>query len=555
MKKRTIPVTVLAAVLISMIWFLMTYHVVEGKLYRRDAAALDLRGQNISVSHYEKLKKKMPDIPIRWDVPFQGTLLADDTQEISLETLTAEEAYVLAECLPKLRKASAEACGDYENLLWLKQQRPGVQVDYRVPLSGKTYASDALRLTLDEIRQEELQQLKYLPQLRQITIAGGEAEALQELQSICSERKIDVQIQIGGETYTKNTTVLSLTGFREEQADLLYLMPKLRKIHLTEPEAGAETLLELKEAFPYVMVTWEKAILGKTYPWDAKQIDLTEVFSLADGQKPGTKTAYESCAAYSVMGTREEIPSAVKLLERHPLPDRSRQTASIIRELKEAMAYFPKARELILVGCFLDDGAMDAFRTEQKENYKVVWTVRCGGVATRTDAKLFMPTKYRVYYLSNAESYNLRYCPEIVALDIGHMNISDISFVEYMPDLEYLILAHTSVQFIEPLRTCKKLKFLELDWSGIRDLSPLEDCTALEDLNIGNTGAKVDPLKNVPWLKNLWMINRGGAYEASKLLPDTKVVASGNATVASGWRNLPNYFAMRDELKMFYMSW
>ena len=142
-----------------------------------------------------------------------------------------------------------------------------------------------------------------------------------------------------------------------------------------------------------------------------------------------------------------------------------------------------------------------------------------------------------------------------MAVDIGHMNVSDISFVEYMPNLEYLILAHTSVQYIEPIRSCKKLKFLELDWTGIRDLTPLQDCTALEDLNIGNTGVSVEPLIQMPWLKNVWMIFKKSAYILTQALPDTRVVSSGNATVASGWRDLPNYYAMRDWLKMYYMSW
>ena len=55
-----------------------------------------------------------------------------------------------------------------------------------------------------------------------------------------------------------------------------------------------------------------------------------------------------------------------------------------------------------------------------------------------------MPVKYHVYYLSNRQAYNLRYCEEVIAVDIGHMNVSDISFVEFMPNLEYLILAHTN---------------------------------------------------------------------------------------------------------------
>ena len=133
----------------------------------------------------------------------------------------------------------------------------------------------------------------------------------------------------------------------------------------------------------------------------------------------------------------------------------------------------------------------------------------------------------------------------------------NIDFVEFMPNLEYLILAHTQLQYIEPIRHCKKLKFLELDWSPIRDLSPLKECTALEDLNLGNTFCDVTPILEMTWLKNLWMIgcSSRAKYEMTQALPDTKIMITGEATVANGWRDLENYYEMRDLLGMHYMSW
>ena len=144
-----------------------------------------------------------------------------------------------------------------------------------------------------------------------------------------------------------------------------------------------------------------------------------------------------------------------------------------------------------------------------------------------------------------------------MAVDIGHMSIHNIDFVEFMPNLTYLILAHTQLQYIDPISTCKNLKFLELDWSPVRDLSPLTGCTGLEDLNLGKVYCSFDPITEMTWLKNLWVIecNAGVTYKMTQALPNTRVQGSGNATVASGWRNLPNYYDMRDALGMYYMSW
>ena len=226
-----------------------------------------------------------------------------------------------------------------------------------------------------------------------------------------------------------------------------------------------------------------------------------------------------------------------------------------LEQVEAELRYFPNLEKVVMCNCGFDNETMAAFREKMRPEYKVVWSVKCGKVATRTDATFFMPVKYHVYYLKDHEAYNLRYCPELRTVDIGHMAVSDIRFVEYLPNLEHLILAHTNVRDIEPLRSCKKLKFLELDWTGIQDFSPLLDCTGLEDLNVGNTWGNIEPLRGMTWLKNLWMIYRREGREMAEALPDTRVVYYGTATVDSGWRDLPNYFAMRDALKMYYMSW
>jgi len=48
--------------------------------------------------------------------------------------------------------------------------------------------------------------------------------------------------------------------------------------------------------------------------------------------------------------------------------------------------------------------------------------------------------------------------------------------------------------------------------------------------------------------------NGGDAYKISQALPDTTVVASGNATVGGGWRRLQNYYDMRDFFGAPYMN-
>ena len=245
-----------------------------------------------------------------------------------------------------------------------------------------------------------------------------------------------------------------------------------------------------------------------------------------------------------------------------------------LAEVERKLAYLPEVETVIFGLCGndnpdwgnsksklaaspIENEDMSAYRDRVRDQYKVVWTVRLGpSIALRTDKDNFMPNHFGVGILPDDYAYNLKYCEEMVCLDLGHMALSDIFFVEYMPNLKYLILAWSNVKYIEPIRTCKNLVYLELDYSAIRDLAPLVDCTALEDLNIGHAWPDVTALTQMPWLKNVYMIfgSKSDAWKISQALPDTRVVTSGDATCGSGWRRLPNYYAQRDCLGMYYMN-
>ena len=99
------------------------YHIVDGKLYAKDLEVLDLRGQEIRVNHYRKLAEKMPACDIRWDIPFQNGVLADDAQEITVTSLTAQDVERL-DYAENLQTVHAEDCRDYDALAQLRHRRP-----------------------------------------------------------------------------------------------------------------------------------------------------------------------------------------------------------------------------------------------------------------------------------------------------------------------------------------------------------------------------------------------------------------------------------------------
>lgn len=490
-------------------WNLQNYVFVDLRFYPKGAQQLDLRGQNITVKHYEKLHAHFPDCKITWDVPFGETKLPSDTKEITLTQLSDQDLRAL-NCLGMLERVDAKSCSDYEQLMQLQKNRPELKVEYTVALGKEQFAGTAKKIALEDVSEEEVALLGYFPNLKSVLCGGGDAAAISALMEYCREHGQEFNLTLGGEVIPLDTREVIAGSITDAQLGLLQFLPEMEKLHIRQPEASAENLVALKNARPDVNITWERELFGTVFSSDLEEIDL----------------------------------SGVKITS--------------LEDLNREMAYYPEVKTVFLGEAGLDNEELAAQRDLVRDQYKLVWTVSCGSkLKTRTDATTFMPVREHVYYFNDEEAYNLRYCEDMVCIDIGHMSIHNIDFVEYMPKLEYLILAHTQLQYIEPIRHCKNLKFLELDWSPVKDLTPLKECTALEDLNLGNTFADFAPVGEMTWLKNLWMVgcSTGARYRMPQALPDTKVMVTGSATVANGWRDLENYYEMRDLLGMHYMSW
>lgn len=429
---------------------------------------------------------------------------------------------------------------------------------FELTLDGVSYPQDAAEIRTSSISAEALEQLSQMTGLKLVTATEGTGENLEQLRTYCDEKGIVFQVELAGQTVDGDTEELTLSNATENQVQLLGLMPNLKSLHFPEPEAPAEALLELRTKLPETVVTWEKTVLGMTFPQNAVEIDLSKVIALSEGQSFGEKTAYEYGLEFQTMGTQEEPRRTAKILPAHPLVNKREETTQLIKEVEQAMSYFPDAEKVLMCGAILDDEAMTQFRESHRQDYKVVWSVICGDMAVQTDATFFMPTKYYVQSggFSDLNAYNLRYCEDMVSIDFGHMNITMLDFAEYMPNLKYLVLTFSHVKDLSPLSACKNLVFLEMHWCDrVEDYSPLLECTALEDLNVGGTLGDITPILEMTWLKNLWLVSspEENYQKALAAMPDTNIAYYyGNPD--DGWRELPNYYKMRDALLMFYME-
>lgn len=559
-KLNPVLLIVLAAALLAVgiaVWFLLTHVWVAGTFYSRNADVLDLRFADVTTADYDKLRKKAPNSEILWRIPFQGKTYDQDTDVLYVTSLTDEDVATL-DYFTRLKTVEAQKCTDYPQLAALAARRPEVTVEYAVTIDGREYPQDTAVVSISGITEEEINLLTYLPELTAVTAVGCRTpEQMTRLRDFCQEKGLSFALRFGTKTYPDTVQELDVTGVTDGELELLQLLPELKTLHLKNPKADPETVAQLRSTYPKADISWEVEIAGVSFPDDTKEVDLSTVLESSAAQTAAATAAGTQTAVGAQTTTKTQTTTGAATGTQSTKETKSTAPAVTLNleDLEKKMSYLSDAKQVFLGKCGLDNEELAALRERVRDSYKLVWTVQLGKKLTaRTDDTTFMPVREHVYYFLDEDAYNLRYCEDMLCVDVGHMGLTNIDFVKGMPHLQILILAHNGqLQDISPISSCKELVFLELDWSAVKDFTPLVGCTSLEDLNIGLTYPSVEPLMQMTWLKNLWMVDRGGAYQLSQALPDTKIVASADVTVGAGWRNLPNYYKMRDMLGMEYM--
>lgn len=497
------------------------YILFRWQLLQRDAAVLDLREENLEQKDYERLHKKLPHCRILWSVPFQGQRFSSEAETLRITSLT-EADMTLLEYFPKLKTLDASGCEDYENLMRFAAAHPQVRLRYQVSFGDISVENTAQVMTLTDPAAEELKQkLQWLPELKTVTLSGNlpEPEALSDLRNAYPDVNIQWRISLGDRVFRSNSRILKLGELSistEEILELLRWLPGVQTVDLTGTSLTDEAVIKLADARKDRFFLWEMTFGNKKIPTDVAELDISG-----------------------------EIQESTALIE-------------------SRLPYFPNLEKVIMSHCGLDDETMDALN-RRYEDIRFVWTVKIGKIEVRTDETYFYPVKYdRKAEVRSDEMYPLRYCTDMICIDVGHMWwVNECEWAAFMPNLRYLVIAYTSVADLTPLSGLKNLVYLEIFHTPVRDYSPLIGCTGLEDLNLSMTYGDYRPLLQMPWLKNVWWAGVAktggmpcsGAHKAlPAALPDTQWrFYERNAASRSGWRQLPNYYAMRDLMDMFYL--
>ena len=395
------------------------------------------------------------------------------------------------------------------------------------------------------------------------------------------------RVTLGSKSFDTDSETLSLPVKLDvgELKEKLALFPRLRYVAFYGGGMDRAAQDELTETFPGVTFRWDSLLLGRVVPYNTRSLSFA-------GEALEASAAEEICRAAAYLPSLESVDLTGCGLEEDDLLalDEALGDTDVIRgisvygkefgsadeeidlsgvkirdnaqELETLLPHFPHLKKVVMSGCGIPDEEMDALN-KKYEDIRFVWSVYFSIWSLRTDATNFICARTVNHApLFSWQCEVLRYCTDLIALDLGHKNISDLSFLYHLPKLQYLILVETDIRDLTPIGSLSELKYLEIFWTKVYDLSPLINCTKLQDLNICYIYARADDafsvLMQMPWLERLWYCGNGlkpAQVEALKEnMPECEMyLAPHGESTGSTWRTHPHYYEMRDVFEMYYM--
>ena len=538
MKKALIFAGAGAALLLAgTIWFSSNYTLINGSVYDLDTTTLnlsesdlkrpeaiaklsqlqmaDLRNTGLTPEDYEMLREALPNCDILWKVPFQGAYLDPDTTELTISAITQEEMTLLG-YFPDLTYIDMTGCTDVDAVLKLKELHPNCEIHWMVPFQGSSLDSTTEKLTLTTLDAADISTIGHFTNLKTVdATACKDLDTVMKLAETYPDCQVLWEVSLGKKDYSSHSTALELADADPaELMEKLVYLPKLESLTFTGNIPSNDAIYELKQAYPNVEFIWDFILCGVTVNSNAVEIDLSNI----------------------------------------PMES--------VDEVENSLKYFNHLEKVVMCKCGISNEDMDALWKRNPE-VRFVWSVLVGNSRVRTDTIDFMPWKLGYTRdgkgpMTDGDAENLKYLVDVRVMDLGHNSIHDLSFLYYMPNMEYFLMCECYASDITPLASLKKLKYLELFENSVKDLSPLAECTALEDVNLCyNPFTDITPLLGLN-LKNIWISGWMLPKDQLQLLhdsfPDAKIVDNSARSTAKGWRDLPNYFAQRDLLGLWYMT-
>ena len=520
-KGRKLAACLLIAVALALLVAVVkifTIPIGSGRALYTDVA--DVRARSVSCEEYDEAIARRPDAVIRWNVPIGDEHFDSFASELTLFALPEDEVGRLR-YFPALERVDARNCVDYAALAAAVRQFPSLHFLWSVPSADGSIDGNTEVLTVRTLSAAETEELlPLLPRLKEVDLRESALndDEIDAFAAAHDELTVRFTVPLWGMEIPGESETLRLPAGASGDAEELYAalgrLTKLKKLDLRDCDLTPSQLARILELCGGVEMDYVIRLFGFTFTADAEEIDISG----------------------SYVDDLDEVRAAVSLM--------------------------PNLKKVVMSDCGISDAEMDALDLEY-ENIRFVWTVYFSIYALRTDATFFCAAdvpflNYDAPVLNDAQLYPIRYCRDMIALDLGHMWIEDLSFLYNMPHLQYLLLVGGRFHDITPIGSLEDLKYLEIFQTNPWDISPLVNCKKLEQLNMCYCfGFDLSPLKEMKQLKRLWWAGLGpirGA-ELIEALPDTYVYCpyeDPQGSTGGGWREDEAYYEMRDQFAMYY---
>lgn len=310
---------------------------------------------------------------------------------------------------------------------------------------------------------------------------------------------------------------LDLTGLakvQENQAATLIAeltaCPEVTEVNLRGVSMSNKTRAQLVEALPQVRFLWSVQFGNKvTVDTDTNVIDLD--------------TPYGQLKLSEIAAALKCLPGEHTVLMNKYRPNPDTMYSMLIKE-------FPNVDFHWTMHWFICDG-----RAVDLKSDATAFSTLKGRQEPRYTAKMLME--------------KLQYFPDLLAIDVGHNNVSDLSFLLNWPKLKRLICIDSKVPVtdISPLAQLPDLEYIELFMQDITDLTPLANHTKLLDLNLcHNDVSDLTPLYSCVNLERLYISYNPRLTQAEidafkAALPNCHVETETWGSTDAGWREHPRY--------------
>ena len=476
---------------------------------------LDLRAVAVDAARVDALRAALPDCTILWNVPFGSVSFDSSSSELTLPQDCSAADLASLRHFPALTRVDATTCTVDAAFADAAAGYPGIAFVWNATIGGVLVKSTDTTLDLtgaQTVSPEQVEPLLLgLPLLEQVDCSdtGWSADGIAALQRAYPNIVFACDVDVFGARVPASTQTLDLSNASVDLGalpEVLALLPALTQVNLEGQQASFEQMDALMAAFPQITFSFSFELFSKQLTTQTTELDLTG----------------------------------------YPL--------SSPEEIASRLQYLPNLAHANLSHCGLTNEQMEQL-IAQFPDIKFVWVIKIGAWEIRTDITAFSKgnrTKFPndMGHLTDEGKTNfnnediqvLKYCTDLVYLDLGHGNrINDVTVLAQLKKLRVLIVSMNKIVDISPLAELKELECLEIYQNLITDISPVAALPKLRYLNCSATLFEdITPLLGMTNLEMLWFVNvrnvtKEQRQQLSEALPDCNICFRASSSGAGGW--------------------